>query len=162
MPATLTLTDFLLARLAEDEAVARAASGTTWVVEHHAGGLGSAQSEAWAVDTNERRIHLDRDIGSIAAVEVAYDRDYDTPEGGCERVADADHIARHDPARVLSEVEAKRRIVDACAQRIREDGDGQHDMLGVAWTATFAAEEVLPLLAQPYADHPDFRDEWRA
>lgn len=61
--------------------------------------------------------------------------------------ADERHIARHDPARVLREVEAKRRVVDRYSW-LREHGD-TGDM---AW--------VLPLLAAAYADHPDYRPEW--
>lgn len=60
----------------------------------------------------------------------------------------AEHIAAHDPARVLREVEAKRRIVDRYAW-LREHGDTG----GTAW--------VLPLLALPYADRPGYREEWR-
>lgn len=57
------------------------------------------------------------------------------------------HIIRHDPARVLREVEAKRKVVDRYAW-LREHGD------------TGDARWVLPLLAAVYADHPDYRPEW--
>lgn len=50
-------------------------------------------------------------------------------------------------ARVLREVEAKRRLVDRYAW-LREHGD------------TGDAAWVLPLLAAAYADHPDFRPDW--
>ena len=59
-----------------------------------------------------------------------------------------DYVARHDPARVLREVDAKRRIVDRYAW-LREHGD------------TGDAAWILPLLAAAYADHPDYREEWR-
>lgn len=59
----------------------------------------------------------------------------------------AAHVARHDPARVLREVAAKRRIVDRYAW-LREHGD------------TGDATWVLPLIAAVYADHPDYRPEW--
>jgi len=59
----------------------------------------------------------------------------------------ATHAARHDPARVLREVGARRRIVDRYAW-LREHGDTG----GAAW--------VLPLLAVPYAAHPGYRPEW--
>lgn len=58
-------------------------------------------------------------------------------------------------ARALAECEAKRRIV------------ALHT--GAYWSDNVCAvdEELLPcetlsMLAQPYADHPDFREEWRA
>ncbi|MER7801223.1 DUF6221 family protein [Streptomyces parvulus] len=60
----------------------------------------------------------------------------------------ARHIAEHDPARVLREIDAKRQIVDRYAW-LREHGDTG----GTVW--------VLPLLALPYADRPGYRDEWR-
>lgn len=54
------------------------------------------------------------------------------------------------PGRVLAECEAKRRIV-AEANRFEGDDDpGAHVLVG-----------VLELLALPYADHPDYREEWR-
>ncbi|MFE2712261.1 DUF6221 family protein [Streptomyces mirabilis] len=68
--------------------------------------------------------------------------------GSVRRAEDRAHIARHDPARVLREIEAKRRIVDRYAW-LREHGDTG----GTAW--------VLPLLALPYADRPGYREEWR-
>jgi len=75
-----------------------------------------------------------------------------------------EHIARHDPARVLAEVDAKRRIIDEYIaadntyQRLAEDDDdSKWDWL----SRSQALETVLPLLALPYADHPSYRAEWR-
>ncbi|AVH58397.1 MULTISPECIES: DUF6221 family protein [Streptomyces] len=76
-----------------------------------------------------------------------------TPEN-----ADADgvgrHIERHDPARVLREVDAKRRILDDyeryAAERRRELG---------GWN-TDEVSPILTALAVVYADHPDYRPEW--
>jgi hypothetical protein len=79
----------------------------------------------------------------------------------------AEHVLRHDPARVLAECAAKRRLVLACRD-VRPDysflgerptgladfplapGD-QHQLAAVA----------LALLALPYGDHSDYRSEWR-
>lgn len=68
----------------------------------------------------------------------------------------AEHIARHDPSRVLREVEAKRRIVE------------QHESIGDPPPSEFGPDlvraelgRVLALLTLPYADHPEYRDEWR-
>lgn len=58
------------------------------------------------------------------------------------------HIVRHDPARVLCDIDARRQIVERYAW-LREHGDTG----GMAW--------VLPLLALPYADRPGYREEWR-
>jgi hypothetical protein len=64
-----------------------------------------------------------------------------------------EHIARHDPARVLAEVAAKRQIVElhflrSSGRLCNEDDD--------LWPC-----ETLRLLARPYVDHPDYRHEWR-
>lgn len=53
------------------------------------------------------------------------------------------------PDRVLAECEAKRRIVDAC-QNVEQ-----------VHAAEFLADRMLAFLALPYADHPDYREEWR-
>ncbi|GLY87512.1 DUF6221 family protein [Actinoallomurus iriomotensis] len=62
----------------------------------------------------------------------------------------ADHIARHDPARVTSEIEAKRRILE-----LFDASRGGREQGRPGW-----AEDVLRLLALPYAEHPDYRAEW--
>lgn len=75
------------------------------------------------------------------------------------------HVLRHDPARVLVEVAAKRRIVllggksDADAV---EGGGGPYDVVDWRYGIHAAAHQVvLRLLALPYANHPDYREEWR-
>ena len=73
------------------------------------------------------------------------------------------HIARHDPARVLAEVEAKRQIIDECAYWIGKINSSATDKYPYPNLAE-RGEVVLPvltLLALPYADHPDYRDTWR-
>ncbi|MFC8273730.1 DUF6221 family protein [Streptomyces sp. NPDC057271] len=61
----------------------------------------------------------------------------------------AEHIVRHDPARVLAEVDAKRQLIDWVLR----------------WPmrphAPSSVDGILERLALPYADHADYRDEWR-
>jgi hypothetical protein len=71
-------------------------------------------------------------------------------------VGEGTHIARHDPARVLREVDAKRQIVD------------QYDSIGNPPPGEIGPDlvraelgRVLRLLALQYSDHPDYRQEWR-
>ncbi|MET8628863.1 DUF6221 family protein [Kitasatospora sp. NPDC004669] len=74
----------------------------------------------------------------------------------------AAHIARHDPARVLREVAAKRRVL---RRHTLSPASGDPDLPwdnrydcqydGDDWPCT----DVLDLLL-PYADHPDFRTGW--
>ena len=107
----MTLTEFLLARIAEDEAAARS--------------LGDEPGRRW--------------LHSLRGV-----TDQDARRFG----------ARANPTRVLAECEAKRRIVERAeiAHERAKVGPSDGDS---AW---FLAVRYLAL---PYADHPDFREEWR-
>ena len=104
----MTLTDFLLARIAEDEAVASSA----------------ADDFAW---------QREQDFGGFT-------------------VKVYDHIVRHDPARVLAECEARRRIVGYLLAAVSEgdSADVRHAYL-----------DAVSALAGVYADHDDYREEWR-
>ncbi|EGD23955.1 DUF6221 family protein [Prescottella equi] len=64
----------------------------------------------------------------------------------------ASHIARHDPARALREVEAKRRILDRAEQL--------HDDPFDTVLFTEYDETILPLMAAAYSDHPDYQPHW--
>ncbi len=57
------------------------------------------------------------------------------------------HAAEWGRERALAECEAKRRIVD-------ESGSGRGSWPDAIW-------RCLQFLALPYADHPDYREEWR-
>jgi uncharacterized protein DUF6221 len=70
---------------------------------------------------------------------------------------DACHVIRHDPARVLREVEAKRHVLERhgeCGTGAGYCDDGGHDL------GSLGCGDLLDL-ALPYADHPDYRDEWK-
>lgn len=80
-------------------------------------------------------------------------------------VADARHIVRWDPIRVLRECGAKRRIIAA------HPSDAYADEPTIRFCMTCASSSwgrplafpcpTLCALAQPYADHPDFQEAWR-
>lgn len=141
---TADLIAFLQARLDEDEQAARAA-------------MWDELSAAWTARppraAYERYVVVDYCDDGVVAV---------SPEN-----ADTDgvgqHIARHDPARVLAEVEAKRKAVRFYEQAahslsLSAPGAMPHDLMtGAANTARV----MLQALATPYADHPDYRNEWR-
>jgi len=75
--------------------------------------------------------------------------------------ADARHVARWDPARVLAECAAKRAIVEMHVRGIRETVDpGLVPDLDCAECDQPFPCPTLRLLAQPYADHPDFDSAW--
>ena len=80
------------------------------------------------------------------------------------------HIVEHDPARVLREIDAKRRIIAehpvdgwrcaTCAdpEDFDEDVDGDRE-----WSrhGKYYPCPTLRLLALPYADRPGYREDWR-
>lgn len=117
------LTDFLLARIAEDEAVARfccAGFGARWRVTEN----GQTMVED---ETGSEVIHYD----------------------GARNLSDVDHIARHDPARVLAECAAKRQVVQDARDMTADSG-----MYGHGW-------RLLEFLAMPYASHPEYQKRWK-
>lgn len=74
----------------------------------------------------------------------------------------AAHIARHDPARVLRDTDAKRQIVRHITPEL-DAGSGGVDSEDFGdelahWTRLLT---IARLFAQAYADHPDYREDWR-
>lgn len=67
---------------------------------------------------------------------------------------DAEHIAAHDPARMLREINAKRDLLVFAK--------GIHDHHETFTTGVAARlEKTLRLYALAYADRPGYREEWR-
>jgi len=155
----MTIVEFLLQRIAEDEAVARAASPGVWVEGvKRAGRPGHWQGiEAYSVIVNRGGGGVDiDDIDDVADSKAR---------------TDVIHIARHDPARVLAEVEAKRRIVEGldkspCVPCALGDECFHHNARasGIARQRFLdpVTEQVLSSLASIYSDSPEYREEWRA
>ncbi|MGY1579122.1 DUF6221 family protein [Streptomyces sp. MN13] len=69
---------------------------------------------------------------------------------------EAEHIVRHDPARVLAEAEAKRALLEAL-----ERADTQASYPDFEGGVYSGLHEALEYLALPYADHPAYKPEWR-
>lgn len=69
------------------------------------------------------------------------------------------------PGRVLAECDAKRRIVEHHARVADPEGDDLADLCAVCDANGPEAQgwpcDTLRLLALPYADHPEYREEWR-
>lgn len=138
---TATLADFLLARIAEDEAASIAAPGASWEAE-------CIGSEGYVV---YGPVRVDG-LGRTQSARCTYERWEDNK-------ANAVHIARHDPARVLAECAAKCRIVEmhGGAPPFYVDPCDAHDPI----TCETVPCPTLIALAARYADHPDFREDWR-
>jgi hypothetical protein len=138
------LVEWLRAQLDEDERIARAAC---W----------DEQSDAWTVrpprEKYERYTVVDYLDDGVVVV---------TPEN-----ADADgvgqHVARHDPARVLREIDAKRKLLDLHQEKLEQGYSSDHCAeCGFGETSqSYYPCATLRLLALPYADRPGYREEWR-
>lgn len=171
----ITLVDFLEARLAEDEAWALAASAPyehavegstvppggvhwTWVngedwspltadpaVDDKIGGrdlygcdVNLASVERWPLRRAQPEIgQLPRTFPRAVAYSMV---EVDSAAAG--------HIVRHDPARVLREVEAKRKAIET------------HRWHGPDGCAEDQFCPLLTSMAAVWADHPDYQAEW--
>ncbi|MFF4644969.1 DUF6221 family protein [Streptomyces sp. NPDC001389] len=130
---TDALVQFLRARLDEDEQIAR--GHQQW-------------SAGWDQDDMAKEIRDDVNAGTVAFV---------------PHLGDRTHITRHDPARVLAEVDAKRRIIalhsDPTGHSCSITDETGYE-LNYAEVARDEACTTLRLLALPWADHPAYQSEW--
>lgn len=132
----MTLTDFLLARIAEDEQHARRLlKDLVSQIED-----GGATTDDLGPITPQRMLAAD-----LAAKYRGQSR--------WDNVARGQYItAIADPARVLAECEAKRRIVGLYAPG--------WPLYEEQWSSY--AGDTLRFLALPYTDHPDYDESWRS
>ncbi|WP_406227353.1 DUF6221 family protein [Streptomyces anthocyanicus] len=133
------IADFLRARYAEQRALALAASPGPWQPNDE-------HDEVIAVD------------GITVAEGFAL--------SGQQLRATVDHIAAHDPAAVLADLDAKLAIVDwhGAREATGFDADGW-EHTGNACQTCLAGDDwpcrTLRLLARPFAKHPDHKgEEW--
>lgn len=153
------LVQFLRARLDEDESVARdaamyAAAALASAAAQHGVRQPPYDGATWANDYDHLFVVQDRP-GQPRKVQIA--------DCGSAAFTLTPHLARHDPARVLAEVEAKRRIVNELVPRMNDMSDAMDGEWGVgAGPEEYESEQLLRLFALPYANHPDYRAEWCA
>lgn len=155
---------FYAARLDEDEQAAREATPGPWRVDSEP--LFSGLHRVVTTDYHED-LATGNETGDVV---VAGD-----DVGGTD-LKDAEHIARHDPARVLREVKAKRRIIEIHKLEVAKDparfnqltGEQLPDVYEVncavcGWATDDPTSgcETLRLLALPCADRPGYREEWK-
>lgn len=165
------LVQFLRDRLDEDEATARKAAALcgchpaapSWTFRD-----GDEETDGRILIVDDPHPVL---LGKRRRLARRWNRSYDG-------LFAAQHIVRHDPARVLAEVNAKRQILDLHGIVHREigwlaDGEEEHGEIAVCGAcvpkhAHYQRRADVPegacttvrLLALPYADHPDHRVEW--
>lgn len=137
----MKIMEFLEARLAEDEEAAQDAAG--W---DRSGSV--RNSGVWC----REGVNSVVDSSRLLVVEG------DGPAPGGSQ---AEHIVRHDPARVLREVVAKRAILAEYPAGFSLDANyvvvriGGRDMSARPPSAVF-----VRALASAYSDHPDYQKEW--
>jgi len=134
----MNITDFLSARIDEDEAAARAATPGTW---------------SWEPPSGRDWPHGDESLVSDVADAVLYGWGYDASgiHGADE---DRAHIVRWQPKRALAECEAKRRTLQ------RHGGCAGEFDCGACFYDDEAHCRALRELALPYADHPAYDPAW--
>ncbi|WNV77532.1 DUF6221 family protein [Geodermatophilus sp. DSM 44513] len=134
-----SLDEFLLLRIAEDEAIAVAAQSGPWSFVPDSSGDGIFGPSHNVVDPGG----------------------YNGRYGATILPQDGEHIVRWEPARVLSDCEAKRTIVEHY-QYLRDDYlDEEGPDAPSVDVELEQLRWVLRVLARPYIGHPDFRDEWQ-
>ena len=129
------LSVFLLARITEREAAARKCAEVyppPWDVADrgHTATVRADEPNFWVVTELEQSHDPNHPLGWLG--------DY------------VEHIARHDPARVLAECAAQRAIIEGDYWE-RNDG----------YVGIEVIEDVFRFLALPDADHPDYHEEWK-
>lgn len=139
------LPEFVLARVAETEADARAAKPGPWIAQ-------SVFEDSPELAPDERRVIAD-EVDGPRVVAGGYD--------GTLSVGNARHIARHDPAHVLAWCAAMRAIVKKYERASYQAGHDDEDLQGVWDEIASTLEQVLILHAQVWADHPEFDPAWR-
>lgn len=146
------LIEFLKARLDEREALARAANPGPWTLRRGTGTRGDDWADVYARPEPD----ADEDDYPPCVIET---------EGGANppNLVDAEHIAANDPAYVLADVAAKRQIVAMCEFLLetREVQEAAGELSDYSLGRAHAGGGVLRRLALPFAEHPDYREEWR-
>lgn len=149
MTASAPLVEFLTARLDEDEAVARAATPGPWQWDDR----GDDDPVLETVARGKR--YSDGSEGAAATIINAWGHD---EWGVVVEDADAAHIARHDPTRVLAQVAASRTILEAHGPLVI-GSQSYCSSCGDVPVEDFPCETVRALTA-PYAGHPDYDAKW--
>lgn len=134
---TADLVAWLRTQLDEDERLAAAAAPNAWTVDQFTNQMGG-----------EFLVIADYAQGAPAFAL----RDKST----------AEHIATHDPARVLAEVQSKRAILARYEDCERRTEDAEYSRIEALEQIREYEDFVLPALALPYVDRPGFQEEWRA
>ena len=144
----MSIAEFLAARLDVDEAVALDATAGPWqqapTTRRHITATGSTEEIVYTTTPEPGAISL-----TVASTGVERDR---------QNLRNAEHIARHDPARALREIASKRAILE-----LHANGTPGVDYCKSCWDGNTPLDWPCPTLralAAVHADHPDYEPEW--
>lgn len=147
----MNISEFLEARIAEDEKQAQSAGGA---------------EQRWGAMTEEtgNGENIYYTVELAGAIDTTIADMASTQRIGREQ---AEHIARHDPSRVLAQCAANRAVVrmhgdmnsDFASENVPSICEVCHDYY--RHDAEYWPCPTLRALAAVYKDHPDYRDEWR-
>ena len=129
---SMTIIEFLEARIAEDEKLAQDVPPGPW----------NSMTEETGDGEN---------IYYTVEAKGSYDYFADMADTGPQGRTTADYIARFDPVRILAECAAKRAIIEAHRRQDQYDDP-------MAWIVD--SEILLLNLAAVYRSHPDYDKEW--
>ena len=135
---------FLNARLDEDEGAAKTATPGPWM---------TADGREWLADN----VVFGQSVDWPGHIQQVCNVDYAQHKAG-----NAEHIARYDPARVLREVEAKRKIVTRYERSLAGDLPEWKAGRELLIAATAILKGAVVDLAVVYSDHPDYDEAWSA
>jgi len=141
----MTLTEFLTARLDETEATAKAAHPGPWETKEETGLFGRVAHLCVMAPFSPTLPHAATGLTSYVPL-------------GTQDAGTARHIALHDPARVLREVEAERKILTNY-ERIFAERKTHPDDQAIAG-ALLALYGVVRTLAAVCSNHPDYNPAW--
>lgn len=133
------LVAFLLARIADDEALAAGALGQHWSANGY--------REVRTGSEDDPRYYKVVGVGAVR-------EHWDSPEILSESAGTYRHIANWDPSRVLAECQAKRQVVELAANAL------EHDIFKDSMERLLSYEIALRMV-QVYRDHPDCQPGWR-
>jgi len=132
----MSIVEFLLARIGDDELIARETA--------------DAFPEPYEVADRGHMARLYWNGADFPTMKVEQD---ETPNGDGDPGAPLHHLARFGPARVRRECAAKRELLDMADPYDFAD-DGGTGM-------SVHAHRIHRILAAVYADHPDYDEAWR-
>lgn len=168
----MDLVEFLRAMLDRDEQIAQAseraesASLAEYAADRRVTVTEASLTNHWDIDRDEQQGGWSITAGTYT--EVRDGRTRAEPwtvagpgysGGGVRRRETAEHIARHDPARILADVEADRKLIAEYEQAAEfySRPENRHHSAG----ELHGLYTAVKIRAERFVDHPGYKSEWK-